>query len=186
MVRLSFNIILMLLLLAGCNAAPEKPTEKEDISILMASQPKKVLKGERVTIRVYDFNGLEGLLNREDDKTYVVNFWATWCKPCIEELPSFEKLNAKYNQENVTVVLVSLDFPSRAEELLIPFVENRNLKSHVLLLDDPKMNTWIPKVDKEWSGAIPATVIFNRDKRGFYEKSFTFNELEKELLGFIN
>ena len=186
MVRLSFNIILILLLLAGCNATTENKLAEEDISALIESQPKKVLKGEKATVKVYDFNGLEGLLNREDDKTYVVNFWATWCKPCIEELPSFEKLNAKYSTENVEVVLVSLDFPSKAEELLIPFVEKRNLKSHVLLLDDTKMNTWIPKVDKEWSGAIPATVIFNRDKRTFYEKSFNFNELEKELLGFIN
>lgn len=186
MVRLSFNLVLMLLLLAGCHASPEKKPAEEGISALIASQPKNVLKGEQVSIRVYDFNGLEGLLNREDDKTYVVNFWATWCKPCIEELPSFEKLNAKYHAENVEVVLVSLDFPSRAEELLIPFVENRNLKSHVLLLDDAKMNTWIPKVAEQWSGAIPATVIFNRDKRNFYEKSFNFNELEKELLSFIN
>ncbi len=116
----------------------------------------------------------------------MINFWATWCKPCIEELPHFETLNAKYGKDQVEVVLVSLDFPSRAEELLVPFVEKRNLKSDVLLLDDPKSNTWIPKVDKSWSGALPATVIFNKHRRSFYEKSFTFNELETELLSFIN
>lgn len=158
----------------------------EQGELLMEAEPIAVLENANKKIRVYDFDGLEELLNREDDKTYVVNFWATWCKPCVEELPYFEAINDKYVDKQVEVVLVSLDFPSRAEELLLSFVEKRNIKSDVLLLDDPKQNTWIPKVDPEWSGALPATLIFNKKKRAFYEKSFNFNQLEAELLSFIN
>lgn len=155
-------------------------------ALVMETTPKGVLESENKKIAIYDFEGLSELLERKDDKVYVVNFWATWCKPCVEELPFFEKLNDKYAGKNVEVVLVSLDFPSRAEELLLSFVEKKNIKSDVLLLDDPKQNTWIPKVDPEWSGAIPATLIFNRDRKVFYEKSFNFDELETELLSFIN
>ena len=115
----------------------------------------------------------------------LVNFWATWCKPCVEELPSFEKIYDKYKGQNVEVILVSLDFPKKVDDVLVPFIEKNKLKSNVILLDDPKQNRWIPKVDKDWSGAIPATIIINENNRSFYEKSFTFIELEDQLKGFI-
>lgn len=132
-------------------------------------------------IPVYDFEALAPLLQKNNDTTYVVNFWATWCKPCIKELPYFEKVNKEYAQDRVKVILVSLDFPDILEEQVIPFVEKRQIESQVVLLDDPDANGWIPKVDPEWSGAIPATIIYNRDNRKFYEKSFTQEELENEI-----
>jgi len=82
--------------------------------------------------------------------------------------------------------LVSLDFPDKIESQLIPFVTKRKLKSEVVLLDDPNANEWIPKVDETWTGAIPATIIFSKDKRKFYEQSFTYEELENELQTIIN
>jgi thiol-disulfide isomerase/thioredoxin len=174
-----------LLTFISCGEQQGKKAE-EPRELVMEATPKGILESANKKIGIYDFDGLERLLERKDDKVYVVNFWATWCKPCVEELPHFEQLNDKYAGKNVEVVLVSLDFPSRAEELLLSFVEKKNIKSDVLLLDDPKQNTWIPKVDPEWSGAIPATLIFNKDRKVFYEKSFNFNQLESELLSFIN
>lgn len=185
MTRFSTVIFVLYMLLAGCKTKDGEREISVNQGLDIKAEPKDVLEGGGFKVKVYDFEGFETLLYRRDDKTYVVNFWATWCKPCIEELPHFEAINSKYRSRDVEVVLVSLDFPSRADELLIPFIEKRNLKSHVLLLDDPKQNTWIPKVDKQWSGALPATIIFNDEKRSFYEKSFTFNELESELLSFL-
>jgi len=129
----------------------------------------------------YDFEGLEPLLHIDNDTTYVINFWATWCRPCIKELPAFEKLNATYNSQKVKVVLVSLDHPDILESKVVPFIEQREIKSSVVLLDDPYANDWIPKVDKTWSGAIPATIIYKGGKRSFYERTFTYEELEIEL-----
>ena len=136
-------------------------------------------------IPVYDFAGFEPLINKDDGKTYIVNFWATWCKPCIEELPAFEAVNTKYGDKGVEVVLVSLDFSDKLESKVVPFVKKHGLKSDIVLLDDVDSNTWIPKVSEDWSGAIPATLIYNKKGRKFYEGSFTYEELETELKTFL-
>lgn len=138
---------------------------------------------ENDEIEVYNFEQLENFLETEQDQIYVVNFWATWCKPCINELPYFENLHVKYKSD-VKVVLVSLDFPNKLESQLIPFINKKGIQSHVVLLDDPYENEWIPKVDSTWSGAIPATLIFNRTERKFFEQSFTEEELENEIMKF--
>jgi len=163
-------------------AAKEKTAAREATSVA----PGKVIQQDNVTLKVYDYKGFEGFLNRKDGTTYVINFWATWCKPCIEELPYFEKLNETYKDKNVKVLLVSLDMPRMVEDQLIPFIKNKKLQSEVILLDDPKQNTWIPKIDESWSGAIPATIIYNAEERAFFEQSFTYEELEKQVLNFLN
>ena len=144
---------------------------------------KNATLNENEEIEVYNFSEFEPLLHTDDDKTYVINFWATWCKPCIEELPYFEALQAEQG-ESIKVILVSLDFPDKLESQLKPFVNKRNIKSQVVLLDDPYENEWIPKVDKAWSGAIPATLIFNKSKKTFYEGSFTPESLNEEIIKF--
>jgi len=141
---------------------------------------------ESVELEIYDFNGLEKFLNIEDEKVHVVNFWATWCAPCVKELPHFEALNKNYGSKNVEVLLVSLDFPKQYDKKLKPFIIKHDLQSKILVLDDVDMNTWVPKVNKEWDGAIPVTIIYNKDKRQFYSRSFTYDELETEVGKFLD
>ena len=150
-----------------------------------SAEEKKVVTSTN-DIKMLDFSELQAYLESKDSKnTFVVNFWATWCAPCIKELPYFEELNANYSTKNVEVILVSLDFPKQIESKLIPFLLKNGLKSEVVVLDDVDSNTWIPKVNEEWSGAIPATVIYNKNKTKFYERSFNYLELETELKQFI-
>ena len=121
----------------------------------------------------------------EDENVYVINFWATWCAPCIKELPHFEKLNAE--NKNVKVILVSLDSKKDLDKKLIPFIEKRKLKSKVLLLADKDYNSWLSKVDADWSGAIPATLIISGKKKQFAERDFeNFEELNEYINSFIN
>jgi len=134
----------------------------------------------------YNYSELAPLLSKKDEKTYVINFWATWCAPCVKELPAFEKLLDSYKDKNVAVILVSLDFPNQVESKLIPFVKKNKLKSKVVLMNDPDQDAWIPKISKKWSGAIPATLIYNSKKRVFYERSFNYDELEAALKKFLN
>jgi len=145
----------------------------------------KGANGDTVRFPVYDYEGLEPLLHKSSEKTYVLNFWATWCKPCVKELPDFEKIYADYKDKDVELVLISLDMPSMWKSKLEPFVDQHQLKGTVVILDDPKMNDWIPKVDPNWGGGIPATLIYNGEKREFYERGFTYTELKEELEKFL-
>ena len=137
------------------------------------------------TIPVFNYKELKPLLHESDDKVYVVNFWATWCAPCVKELPAFEKLKANYQDRNVELLLVSLDFPNQIETKLKAFIEKKQLQSKVVVLDDSDQDVWIPEINEKWSGAIPATLIYNKHKRSFFESSFTYEKLEEEVLKFL-
>lgn len=133
-------------------------------------------------VAVYDnYVTLQKEVLNDKSATYVVNFWATWCAPCVKELPHFEKLNSE--NKKVKVVLVSLDFKNQYETKLLPFLKNKKIKSEVVLLTDRDYNAWLPTVDKDWSGSIPATLIIKNGKKVFAEKIFSSDE---ELNDFVN
>jgi len=136
-------------------------------------------------IKVYNFNGFEKYLQKTDDKVYVVNFWATWCKPCVKEMPAFNKLYDEYTKQGVELILVSLDFGKDVQLRVKQFIKIHQIKAEVIILDDPDTNAWINKVDINWSGGIPATVIYNKSKRKLYEQSFEYEFLEKEVKSFL-
>jgi len=130
-------------------------------------------------LRVLSFDDFEPHLHFKNDTTYVINFWATWCAPCVEEIPAFEKINREYSGKKLRLILVSLDMPEQIESRLIPFLEKHDVSVEVLVLDDPDSNSWIDKVDPSWTGGIPATLVYNNKFRSFYERSFTYDELKQ-------
>jgi thiol-disulfide isomerase/thioredoxin len=136
------------------------------------------------TIHQMSFDELQRKIAATKDSLIVLNFWATWCKPCVEELPYFEQLNKKYASQKVKVILVNLDFNSKITTVAEPFVKKRNLESEVVHITDTDPNTWINKIDGSWSGAIPATAIYNamHEKIKFTEGGMTFDELESTCL----
>jgi thiol-disulfide isomerase/thioredoxin len=141
-----------------------------------------------IKVKVFqEFSELEEIyFNKSDNIVHVINFWATWCKPCVKELPYIDALSEKFKNE-VKVTLVSLDFPRKMETKLKPYIIQNKVRSEVVLLDDGKVNEWIDKVDPSWSGAIPATVIFYNGKKLFFEKEFhSMAELEDIILEIKN
>jgi thiol-disulfide isomerase/thioredoxin len=137
-------------------------------------------------VMVMNFEQLQPLLQKENDTVYLVNFWATWCAPCLKEIPYFEQLGEKYRDKKLKIVMVSLDFPNQLQTRLIPFIETEEMKNEVILLDDPRSNRWIPLVDKTWTGAIPATLIYGNGFRKFYQKEFTLGELNETILPLLS
>ena len=118
--------------------------------------------------------------NADTDTLYVLNFWATWCAPCVEELPIFEKLSKEYADKKVKVILVSTDFKKQVESKVKPFVKERGLENLAVFMDESNPNKWIDSVDTSWSGALPATLVWSKRKgvSQFFEKKLTYEELE--------
>ena len=139
--------------------------------------------GQTQSLKIIKFEGLRKIMNHVSDSTLVVHFWATWCKPCVEELPNFEKLSREYSKKKIRFVMVSMDFPKDIQEKVIPFVTKNNINSEVVLLDEPDYNAWIDDIDKEWSGTIPATLILNLTmrKRIFFEGQTNLEKFLEEL-----
>lgn len=141
------------------------------------------LKPTTKAVPVVKFDYVERLLQNKSDTTLVINFWATWCVPCVHELPAFDSVSDYFSNQKVSVILVSLDFISQYESRLKPFVEKNKIEQEVVLLNEPDYDTWINKVDPVWSGAIPATLILNgsNNYKKVYETEFTFHSLKEEV-----
>lgn len=130
-------------------------------------------------VKTVKLDALTSILNNDQDTVYVVNFWATWCKPCIEELPYFEEAHSTFSKQKVRIILVSLDSPAELDRILLPFVKKKNLKSTILLLDEQNPNEWIDVIEPRWTGSLPATIIQNNrtKKRMFFERQLDKEEL---------
>jgi len=168
----------------GCGASTSATQETTTISKNTSSNVEVTSTNTEIPSYL-KFDDFKHHLHQDDDKIYVVNFWATWCKPCVKELPYFEQIQEQYKDENVEVVLVSLDDVRKLETKVIPFVKEKNLQSTVILLDDADYNSWIDKVSPEWSGAIPVTLFYNKNKREFFEQEFDYEALENVVKSFL-
>ena len=126
---------------------------------------------------------LESRIRNNSDTTYIVNFWATWCGPCVKELPDFDSINKVYHDKKVKVLLVTMDFKEELQTKVIPFLAAKKIRSEVLLLDEVNGNYFIPKISDAWSGALPATLIINQKRKinRFFEKKLTYAFLKSEI-----
>lgn len=128
-------------------------------------------------INAISIDQLNERINKGNDTTYIINFWATWCGPCVKELPAFEQFGQTIKTSKTKVLLISLDFKSELKTAVLPFIKNRNLQSEVLLLDEKDPQEYINRIDSSWSGAIPTTLFLNKRKHVLFEKDFSYDEL---------
>lgn len=159
------------------------------VSTFIACQSKKdsvkenTPKEQQITLNT-DYNEVFNTFIKNDNKLYVVNFWATWCQPCVEELPDFMKINKEYaTDENFEMILVSLDKASDIDPKVKDFVTNNLITPNVYVLSDNKrMNEWIPKISRHWTGGIPATAIYKNGKQLFFtEGKISYNDLKTTI-----
>jgi len=127
------------------------------------------------------FQEFEPYLHRTTDSVYVINFWATWCAPCVKEVPHFNKAFQHFKDKPVAFYMVSLDFGPNVQSRLAAFKTKRNMLTPIVLLDDPDSNSWIDKVSPNWSGALPATLIYRRENASFYEQTFSYTQLKQAI-----
>jgi thiol-disulfide isomerase/thioredoxin len=118
-----------------------------------------------------------------NDTVYVVSFWATFCKPCNEEIPDFIRLTDKYKKQKVKLLLVSLDLPFYVAVKLPEFIKKYKYKTNHVWLNETNADHFCPMIDEKWSGAIPATIIVNNKTgyRKFVEDQISAADFEASL-----
>jgi thiol-disulfide isomerase/thioredoxin len=132
-------------------------------------------------VKVIDFSRLEQELSGKSDSVKVINFWASWCKPCIEELPHFDKVQEKLKDLKYSFVYVSLDFEDKKERAA-QILKAKTLDGTFYLLKGDA-NEWINKINPEWQGDIPYTLlVYPGGKKKHGPQSF---KSEEDLLTFI-
>jgi thiol-disulfide isomerase/thioredoxin len=129
-------------------------------------------------VQLVSFEQLQARTLKANDTLYVVNYWATWCRPCVAELPYFQEAARKTGGKKVKVLFVSLNSVKEKNKVQ-GFIENKNMEPQVYILNAGNPNVWIDKVDPSWGGSIPATVMYrNKEKVFFREGEFTQTELD--------
>lgn len=119
----------------------------------------------------------------ESKTPLIINMWATWCKPCIEELPYFIEEIKDHRKDSLQLILVSLDFKEAFPEEIAAFAKKRKIDASIFWLDETDADYFCPKVDPKWSGAIPATLFINNKTgyRNFIEEQVSHEKLKKEI-----
>jgi len=130
---------------------------------------------------------VEKYLSVNNGDILVINFWATFCKPCVAEIPSFIRTVDKYKGSQVKLLLVSLDLPSYYPAKIASFVKKNNFNTNIAWLEETNADYFCPKIDSSWSGSIPATLIVNTKTgyRKFFEgemKDAEFEAMLKEVI----
>ena len=150
---------------------------KKIVCLLLLIIGTITVKGQKAEI--IKLPALQEIIEADSDQVKVINFWATWCAPCIKELPLFQQLHENRDDVKVTLVSLDLDLDPNPEKVY-KFIARKKISAEVLILDEQNPNAWIDKIEKEWSGALPATIVINTKtgKRKFIERELHDGELE--------
>ncbi|HZW38729.1 MAG TPA: TlpA disulfide reductase family protein [Ignavibacteriaceae bacterium] len=145
------------------------------ISFRFAQDKNEVTKIDKIK--------LEKLIKENKEKVIFINVWATWCKPCVQEFPDIVKLYDKYNKE-IEFISLSVDFGKNPEEQVQQFLQKQNAKFKSFLIDEKSSEDIINYLNKDWSGAVPATFIYDKSgiQTAFMLGMQNYEDFEKEIL----
>lgn len=120
---------------------------------------------------------------KKADHPLIINFWATWCQPCIAEIPYLQQAAQQYKDSGLELIMVSLDFPEAFPKDITAFIKSKNLNGTFFWLDETNADHFCPVIDKAWQGGIPATLFLNtkNNYRKFFERKITPDELGTTL-----
>ncbi len=137
---------------------------------------------ERNVTVAKNFSEIEHIFKNDNDTTYVVNFWASTCPPCLKEMPLFEELSNEYSDKNFKTYFVNIDDKKRIDKYVYPFIDKLKLKNKVFCLIDENLTSWTAKINQEWYGALPYTVIYKGNNIKYHFGAFpNHNDLKKAV-----
>lgn len=129
------------------------------------------------TVNPITVDQLNERISKGLDTTFVINFWATWCGPCKKELPSFIKLENEYAKDKMKLLLISVDYKSVLSGKVVPYMKKFKKREDLFWLDEKNEQDYIDRIDKNWSGGLPATLFIKAGRRRFFETGFTYPDL---------
>ena len=134
-------------------------------------------------VKIIHFEDLQKMSHPHDDTTYIINFFASWCVPCVKEMPILLDFEKSHSNQKIKLIFVSIDFKSNYKETLLPLLQKLNIKKNIFLLQESNESKWIQMIDAQWSGDLPATLIVNAKKKqcNFYHQSIDTSILEKQF-----
>ncbi len=182
-VRLLLSPLLVLLSVVCCSDGNPPGTHGADSAALSAAA---------VPIEVVDLAGIEAALARQKGRALLVNFWATWCPPCVAELPELMEVAGEYRSRGADVLGVSFDLMipgvERAETagMVREFLTERDLALTTLIYDAPDYDSINERFDLP--GAIPVTLAFDADgelvdRHAGQASAERFEEMMRKALG---
>lgn len=138
--------------------------------------------GAQAQVKKVKITDLETYI-QNSDHPLMISFWATWCVPCVEEIPWFQEGVAKFADQKVELILVSLDFPKDYPNKLEAFIKKKNWQASFYWLDETNADYFCPKVHPRWEGGIPATLFVNNKTgyRRFFDRALTDRQVEPEI-----
>lgn len=110
-----------------------------------------------------DAETLRAELEQRRGTIVLVNFWATWCRPCLEEIPILQRLHEAYRDAGFTLVAVSLDQPDSADALVRPFMEKWFPGFDSYLSLEREMDDIVSSVDPAWNEILPTSYLLDRN-----------------------
>lgn len=117
------------------------------------------LRAQKLPARTW--NELQAHLRAHPESLYVLNFWSTWCRPCIAELPYLQEAAERLSDSlPVRFWLISVDFPPDGAQKAAALLRRKGITLPAFWLNETDPNSWIPSVAPEWDGALPYTHVF--------------------------
>jgi thiol-disulfide isomerase/thioredoxin len=120
---------------------------------------------------------------KNSDHPIVLNCWATWCAPCVAEIPDFMQTIRKYPSQKVELVLMSLDFPSSYPNKILDLIKKRHFEATFLWLNETNADYFCPKIDPKWDGTLPSTLFVDPKTgyRKFFGRPMTDRQIDLEV-----
>ncbi|MEO6219310.1 MAG: redoxin family protein [Ginsengibacter sp.] len=158
----------------GCSI---KWAEKEDLVAKADSEWAK----EPVALNIIDEAGVRDLIKNSSDKLRLINIWATWCGPCVNELPSFVSINRMYRRRDFEFITISADNPEKKDKVLKALQKLMVANTNYLFSSDDKYKL-IEAVDPNWAGALPYTILVEPGGKIVYAKQGTIDPMEMKTM----
>ncbi len=169
-------LLLFLLTVASCTRKEQKvDAQRETLSAATGM--------DQIQVEAIDERGFRQLVTQRNGKALFVNLWATWCEPCKEEFPDILKLSNEVPPSEFDFVAISLDYPDEVESKVIPFLRENKITLKVYIADVKDQESFINTVNSVWSGALPATILYDGKgrRRSFLVGQQDYETLKKEV-----